>query len=100
MLQDCDAAIQWASNNVHRYGGNPDNMYIVGQSAGAHISSLCLFAQVLILGHHSLYLWFLIATDHCLRTWCACTEGFVAMSKVSCSKTLVMTKLQAKTAPG
>ncbi len=46
MLQDCDTAIQWVSDNIHRYGGDPDNVYIVGQSAGAHISSLCLFAQV------------------------------------------------------
>ena len=51
MLQDCDTAIQWVSDNIHRYGGDPDNIYIAGQSAGAHISSLCLFAQVISSRH-------------------------------------------------
>lgn len=45
MLHDCDKAFQWVAENVEIYGGNPDNVFIVGQSAGAHISSLCLFAQ-------------------------------------------------------
>lgn len=45
MLHDCDTALQWVSENIESYGGNSDDIFIVGQSAGAHISSLCLFAQ-------------------------------------------------------
>lgn len=46
MLHDCDSAFQWVADNIEQYGGDPANVVIVGQSAGAHISSLCLFAQV------------------------------------------------------
>eukprot|EP00462_Mataza_sp_D1_P008263 CAMPEP_0175164914 /NCGR_PEP_ID=MMETSP0087-20121206/26720_1 /TAXON_ID=136419 /ORGANISM="Unknown Unknown, Strain D1" /LENGTH=551 /DNA_ID=CAMNT_0016454083 /DNA_START=11 /DNA_END=1667 /DNA_ORIENTATION=- len=40
MLSDVDQAIQWAVDNVDKYGGDPDAVYLIGQSAGAHLLSL------------------------------------------------------------
>ena len=42
MLEDVDRGIGWVVNNIHRYGGDPTNICLVGQSAGAHLSSLAL----------------------------------------------------------
>ncbi len=42
MLEDVDRGIGWVVNNIHKYGGDPTNICLVGQSAGAHLSSLAL----------------------------------------------------------
>jgi prenylcysteine alpha-carboxyl methylesterase len=42
MLSDVDEGIGWVVNNIHKYGGDPTNICIVGQSAGAHLTSLAL----------------------------------------------------------
>lgn len=42
MLSDVDEGIGWVVNNVHKFGGDPTNICIVGQSAGAHLTSLAL----------------------------------------------------------
>jgi acetyl esterase/lipase len=39
MLGDIDTAIQWTWDNIQRYGGNRDQIFIAGQSAGAHLTS-------------------------------------------------------------
>lgn len=39
----CDTgAIRWARDNVSRYGGNHEDLVLVGHSAGAHLAALCL----------------------------------------------------------
>jgi prenylcysteine alpha-carboxyl methylesterase len=45
MVEDCNHGISWAMNNCHLYGGDQKAMYLVGQSAGVHLSLLALLAQ-------------------------------------------------------
>ncbi|KFM26735.1 hypothetical protein F751_2712 [Auxenochlorella protothecoides] len=45
MLQDVNTGISWVINNVALYGGDPTNLFVVGQSAGGHLGSLALLAQ-------------------------------------------------------
>jgi len=47
MLSDVDRAIQWTFDHCHEYGGDPERIYIAGQSAGAHLTS------TLVLEHAS-----------------------------------------------
>lgn len=46
MLEDVNRGIGWVLNNAHLYGGDPSTVYITGQSAGAQLGSLAMFAQV------------------------------------------------------
>ncbi len=39
-VQDGAAAVAWVHANIARYGGDPDRIYLMGHSAGAHISML------------------------------------------------------------
>lgn len=45
MVEDCNHGISWAMNNCHLYGGDQRSMYLVGQSAGVHLTLLSLLAQ-------------------------------------------------------
>ena len=40
MLDDIAAAFRYAKENVARYGGDPDQIYLMGHSAGAHLITL------------------------------------------------------------
>ena len=42
MVADCGDAISWIQSNLEAYGGDPENVVLVGQSAGAHLSLLSL----------------------------------------------------------
>lgn len=46
MLEDVNRGINWVLNNAWLYGGDPNTVYITGQSAGAQLGALTLFAQV------------------------------------------------------
>ena len=39
-LQDGAQAVRWAKDNAARYGGDPDRLFIMGHSAGAHIAAM------------------------------------------------------------
>jgi len=39
-LQDAAASVAWVFNNIKKYGGNPDLIYVTGHSAGAYLTSM------------------------------------------------------------
>jgi prenylcysteine alpha-carboxyl methylesterase len=45
MVKDVNTGIAWVLNNCHLYGGDPNAVYLVGQSAGVHLTLLALIAQ-------------------------------------------------------
>jgi len=47
MLDDVDAAMNWIVQNCDKYGGNPENITLIGQSAGAHLGATALLRQAL-----------------------------------------------------
>lgn len=40
MATDCAKALKWVSENISKYGGNPDRIFVMGHSAGAHLGAL------------------------------------------------------------
>ncbi|CAN1126224.1 Isoprenylcysteine alpha-carbonyl methylesterase ICME [Linum perenne] len=45
MVTDASQAISFICSNISEYGGDPNRIYLMGQSAGAHISSCALLDQ-------------------------------------------------------
>jgi arylformamidase len=39
-MQDVAAAVAWVTRNIDEYGGDPSRIFIMGHSAGAHLSAL------------------------------------------------------------
>lgn len=39
-MHDAAAAVAWTHRNIARYGGDPNKIYLLGHSAGAHIATL------------------------------------------------------------
>lgn len=39
-VEDGAQAVQWTRANIERFGGDPESIYLMGHSAGAHIASL------------------------------------------------------------
>lgn len=39
-VQDAALAVRWARDNAARYGGDPDNLVVIGHSAGGHTAAL------------------------------------------------------------
>lgn len=40
MASDCAAAVKWVKENIGRYGGDKKNIFLMGHSAGGHLSAL------------------------------------------------------------
>ena len=58
MLEDVNTGIAWVLARCVAYGGDPERVYVVGQSCGAQLGTLALLTQV--------------------RTWacaCSCSGG-------------------------
>ena len=46
MVEDVNAGIAWVTRRVARYGGDPEAVHLVGQSAGGQLALLALLNQV------------------------------------------------------
>ena len=46
MVEDVRKGIQWTIENISIYGGDPDNVSLVGQSAGGHITCMLLLSEL------------------------------------------------------
>ena len=42
MQEDIQMALQWTARNCRAYGGDPDRIFLMGHSAGAHLSALTI----------------------------------------------------------
>nr|WP_294898845.1 alpha/beta hydrolase [uncultured Pedobacter sp.] len=40
MAFDCARAVTWVKQNISKYGGNPDRIFVMGHSAGGHLAAL------------------------------------------------------------
>jgi acetyl esterase/lipase len=40
MAYDCAKAVKWVKEHISQYGGNPDRIFVMGHSAGAHLGAL------------------------------------------------------------
>lgn len=47
MVKDASQGISFVCNNIAEYGGDPNRIYLMGQSAGAHISACSLIEQAI-----------------------------------------------------
>ncbi|CAN8260661.1 unnamed protein product [Cochlearia groenlandica] len=47
MVGDVSQGISFVCNNISAFGGDPNRIYLMGQSAGAHISSCALIEQAI-----------------------------------------------------
>ncbi|KAJ3695318.1 hypothetical protein LUZ60_000695 [Juncus effusus] len=45
MVQDASEGISFVCNNIANYGGDPNQIYLMGQSAGAHIAACALMSR-------------------------------------------------------
>jgi len=52
-VQDAASATAWVLDNIDRYGGDPENVYVAGHSAGAYLAAL-LTLDPTHLGAHGL----------------------------------------------
>ena len=52
-IDDAAAAVAWVFNNIKKYGGNPDKIYISGHSAGGYLT-LMLGLDKKWLGHYDI----------------------------------------------
>ncbi|MED6198295.1 putative isoprenylcysteine alpha-carbonyl methylesterase icmel1 [Stylosanthes scabra] len=47
MLADASEGISFVCNNIAKWGGDPDKIYLMGQSAGAHIAACAIVEQAI-----------------------------------------------------
>ena len=45
MLEDVNNGIAWVLRCIHRFGGDPKNVYLCGQSAGGHLTATAMLTQ-------------------------------------------------------
>jgi acetyl esterase/lipase len=50
-VQDAAAATAWVFENIQRYGGDPDNVYVAGHSAGGYLATLLALDPAYLSAH-------------------------------------------------
>jgi len=43
IIKDAALSVEWVSKNISSYQGNPQNIYLMGHSAGAHLASMLTY---------------------------------------------------------
>lgn len=51
-VKDATAATAWVINNIKKYGGNPEKVYVSGHSAGAYLAALIAIDSSLLQVHN------------------------------------------------
>ncbi len=46
MMRDVNTGIRWILHHTHFHGGDPNQVYLVGQSCGAQLAAMALITQV------------------------------------------------------
>ena len=46
MTDDISTGIAWALSHASKYGGDPNSLYLMGQSAGGHLAALTLLQKI------------------------------------------------------
>lgn len=46
MLEDVNTGVGWIMQKISNYGGDPERVYLVGQSCGGQLCSLATLIQV------------------------------------------------------
>jgi len=41
-VQHCISAVIWVRNHIREYGGDPDRLFVIGHSAGAHLAAMLI----------------------------------------------------------
>jgi len=50
MIEQCREAVDWTVRNAASFGGDPDRVYLMGHSSGAHLASCVLLGDLPIKG--------------------------------------------------
>lgn len=51
-IEDVAKAFAWVNNNISRYGGDSERIYVMGHSAGAHLAALLATNDQYLLSHN------------------------------------------------
>ena len=46
MMRDVNTGIRWVLHHTHFHGGDPNQVYLVGQSCGAQLAAMAMITQV------------------------------------------------------
>ena len=46
MMRDVNTGIRWILHHTHFHGGDPNQVYLVGQSCGAQLAAMSIITQV------------------------------------------------------